>query len=155
MNTQVSNSSTESENDIRRGFAELFEKSEAEKIDDRAYLLSLIFLGEAEKAMDKKNWTRKRLAEAIGTSASYLTQLFRGDRLLNFKTIAKIEAALETEFVVKAESLEEKAVRHYARHTFEKKIPGSFFKAAKISDAIARYEDFNPEQLTASEMRAA
>lgn len=51
--------------------------------------------------MDRKGWTRKQLAESLGTSASYLTQLFRGDRLLNFKTEAKIEAALGIKFVIK------------------------------------------------------
>jgi transcriptional regulator with XRE-family HTH domain len=50
--------------------------------------------------MDRKGWTRKQLADEIGTSASYLTQLFRGDRLLNFKTVAKIEGALEIRFEV-------------------------------------------------------
>jgi len=55
---------------------------------------------EFQKAMDRKGWTRKRLAKEIGTSASYLTQLFRGDRLLNFKTVAKIEAALGIEFEI-------------------------------------------------------
>lgn len=70
----------------------------------RAQMLSYIFLSEVQKAMDRKGWTRKRLAKEIGTSASYLTQLFRGDRLLNFKTVAKIEAALDLNYGVYEES---------------------------------------------------
>lgn len=97
MNTQNSNTMKTSK-DIYNEFQSLFEESPEEKIETRAHLLSLIFLSETEKAMDRKGWTKKRLAEEIGTSASYLTQLFRGDRLLNFKNIAKIEAALDIQF---------------------------------------------------------
>jgi len=88
--------------EIRNEFQKLFEKSPEEQVEHRAQLLSYIFLSEAQKAMDQKDLTRKQLAEKIGTSASYLTQLFRGDRLLNFKTVAKIEAALNIRFEVNA-----------------------------------------------------
>lgn len=88
--------------EIRNEFQKLFEKSPEEKVEHRAQLLSYIFLSEAQKAMDQKDLTRKQLAEKIGTSASYLTQLFRGDRLLNFKTVAKIEAAMNIRFEVNA-----------------------------------------------------
>ncbi len=88
--------------EIRNEFQKLFEKSPEEQIEHRAQLLSYIFLSEAQKAMDQKDLTRKQLAEKIGISASYLTQLFRGDRLLNFKTVAKIEAALNIRFEVNA-----------------------------------------------------
>ncbi|MEX2410647.1 MAG: helix-turn-helix transcriptional regulator, partial [Candidatus Paceibacterota bacterium] len=73
-----------------------------EQVEHRAQMLSYIFLSEAQKAMDRKGWARKQLAKEIGTSASYLTQLFRGDRLLNLKTVAKIEAALKINFGVSA-----------------------------------------------------
>ncbi len=92
----------ESSKHIYQEFEKLFAQSTKEKIETRAHILSLIFLSEAENSMDRKGWTKKRLAEEIGTSASYLTQLFRGDRLLNFKTIAKIEAALEINFDITA-----------------------------------------------------
>jgi ribosome-binding protein aMBF1 (putative translation factor) len=98
MSTKQSNSAEE----IRNEFQKLFEKSPEEQVEHRAQLLSYIFLSEAQKAMDRKGWTRKQLADEIGTSASYLTQLFRGDRLLNFKTVAKIERALETRFDINA-----------------------------------------------------
>lgn len=78
----------------------MFDKSPTEQVEHRAQLLSYIFLSEAQKAMDRKGWTQKRLADEIGTSSSYLTQLFRGDRLLNLKTVAKIEAALGIRYEV-------------------------------------------------------
>lgn len=96
MSTKKSNSAEQ----IRSEFQKLFEKSPADQVELRAQILSYIFLSEAQKAMDRMGWTRKQLAEEIGTSASYLTQLFRGDRMLNLKTIAKIEAALAIQFKV-------------------------------------------------------
>lgn len=98
MSTKQSNRT----DNIRSEFQKLFEKSPEEQIEHRAQMLSYIYLSEAQKAMDRNGWTRKRLAKEIGTSASYLTQLFRGDRLLNFKTVAKIEMALNIEFNVAA-----------------------------------------------------
>ena len=65
-------------------------------------MLSYIFLSEVQKVLDRKAWTQKKLADEIGTSASYLTQLLRGDRLLNLKTVAKIEDALNIRFEIKA-----------------------------------------------------
>ncbi len=101
MSTKKSNRTEE----IRDEFQKLFEKSPAEQVEHRAQILSYIFLSEAQKAMDRKGWTRKQLADEIGTSASYLTQLFRGDRLLNFKTVAKIEKALGLGFEITASAL--------------------------------------------------
>lgn len=94
---------------IRKEFQQLFEKSPEEQIEHRAQMLSFIFLSEAQKAMDRKDWTQKRLAEEIGTSASYLTQLLRGDRLLNLKTVAKIESALDIRFELKAVEMNDTA----------------------------------------------
>lgn len=96
MSPKSSNSTVK----IRKEFQKLFKKSPEEQVEHRAQMLSYIFLSEAQNAMDRKDWTRKKLAQEIGTSASYLTQLFRGDRLLNFKTVAKIEAALGIRFDV-------------------------------------------------------
>lgn len=105
MSTQKLNNAEE----IKDSFQKLFEQSKDESIDHRAQMLSYIFLSEAEKAMERQGITRKELAQRIGTSASYLTQLFRGDRLLNLKNIAKIEAALELSYCIteKTNKLEE------------------------------------------------
>src|SRR5690625_2569316 len=100
MNTKQSNSVEE----IRNEFQKLSEKSHEEKVEHRAQMLSYIFLSEAQKAMDRKGWTRKQLADEIGTSANYLTQIFRGDRILNFKMVAKIEYALDLKYGIYEES---------------------------------------------------
>src|SRR5690625_3327487 len=109
MNTKQSSSIEE----IRNEFQKLFEKSPEEQVEHRAQMLSYIFLSEAQKVMDRKGWTRKQLADEIGTSASYLTQLFRGDRLLNFKTVAKIEYALDLKYGIYEESNQRIEMKEY------------------------------------------
>ncbi len=96
MSTKKSNSTEE----IRAEFQKLFKQSPEEQVEHRAQMLSYTFLSEAQKAMDNKGWTRSQLADEIGTSASYLTQLFRGDRLMNLKTLAKIEIVLDIEYTI-------------------------------------------------------
>jgi transcriptional regulator with XRE-family HTH domain len=99
---------------IKKEFQALFEQSPEERIEHRAQILSYIFLSEAEKAMERKGWNKKQLADEIGTSASYLTQLFRGDRLLNFKTIAKIEHAFSLEYQI-SETANNASTKEYSR----------------------------------------
>lgn len=78
-----------------KDFQELFEfRSREEKEEHDARMLMFRFLSEVEKEMEAQGMTRKELARKIGTSPSYITQLFRGDKMLNFPTIARIQEAL-------------------------------------------------------------
>ncbi len=92
--------------DIRRSFQQLFEKSTDEADEDRAQMISYIFLSEAQKKMESLGLNRKELADKMGTTPSYLTQLFRGNRMLNLKTIAKLEQVLDMDFKIKDSSLD-------------------------------------------------
>ena len=76
-------------------------RPEAEKLEVDSLLLMSGFLSEIEAAMVKKKITRKLLAQLIGTSPSYLTQVFRGDKPLNFMTLAKMQKALNVGFVTR------------------------------------------------------
>jgi len=58
------------------------------------------YLSEIEKYQKEHDINRKELAAKIKTSASYLTQVFKGDKPLNFFTIAKIQKALKVRFRV-------------------------------------------------------
>lgn len=93
--------------EIKASFDQFFESfSEEELQEQQARLLAFKFLSEVEKAMEKEGMNRKELAQEIGTSASYVTQLFRGDRLLNFNTLAKMVRALGLDFEIKDKSRE-------------------------------------------------
>ncbi len=90
-------------------FDRLFEfKSPDEKLEHETYMLSFKFMHEVEEAMERQGLSKKQLAERIGTSASYITQLFRGNRLLNLKTLARLQEALNIRFYISEESKEEK-----------------------------------------------
>jgi len=84
-----------------------FEKSLAfidtkEDLEYDARMIMYRFLSEIERIADKKGLNRKELAALIGTSPSYLTQLFRGNKLINMETIAKFQSVFNITFDIKA-----------------------------------------------------
>jgi len=73
--------------------------------DDQQHLARMLmyrFLSEVERITDERNILRKDLAAMIGVSPSYITQLYRGSKPLNFDTLSKIETALGFRFEVRA-----------------------------------------------------
>ena len=69
--------------------------------ETEAKVLASKMLSEIGAIADKKDLKRKNLAELIGTSASYLTQLYRGSKLLNFITLAKLKKKLDLNIEIK------------------------------------------------------
>jgi len=91
---------------IRNEFKSFFTpETENEQFEHDAHILMAGYLSEFERILNEKKIRRKALAEKINTSASYLTQVFRGDKPLNFLTIAKIQKALNIRFSVEASDL--------------------------------------------------
>ncbi|HUZ60270.1 MAG TPA: helix-turn-helix transcriptional regulator [Hanamia sp.] len=79
-----------------------------QKLRHDAFILMAGYLSEIEAIQEKHKITKKELAKRIGNSASYLTQIFRGNKPLNFYTIAKIKNELNIKFEVRAIDLNEK-----------------------------------------------
>lgn len=77
-------------------------QSEKEEIEHIASMLSFSFLSEIEKLMKEKGMTKKELAALVNTSSSYITQLFRGNKLLNLEMIAKFQKVFNITFSCKA-----------------------------------------------------
>ncbi|WPP53600.1 helix-turn-helix domain-containing protein [Catalinimonas niigatensis] len=101
MNTNLKN-----KEEIQEAFKDLFEfEDEKEEIKHRARILMFRFLSEVEKIVEKKKLKKKDLAKMIGTSPSYVTQLFRGDKLINLETLAKLQKVLGIEFVIKSKKV--------------------------------------------------
>ncbi len=82
------------------GFQDFNHQTKAEKLENRASLLSLIFMSWIDNEMEKQNMSKKELALKVGTSASYITQLFLGDKKPNWNILAKMEDALGIEFSI-------------------------------------------------------
>jgi ribosome-binding protein aMBF1 (putative translation factor) len=74
-------------------------------LDFRVEEISNRFLQHVLDYMEEENMSRKTLASLIGTSPSYITQLFNNTRTLNFVTIAKIEQALNVRFEVELQEI--------------------------------------------------
>lgn len=81
------------------------EKTPVELEAAAARLLSFRFLSEVERLTDEQGLNRRELARALGTSPSYVTQLYRGDRLLNLTMAVRMERVLGVQFQVRAEAL--------------------------------------------------
>jgi transcriptional regulator with XRE-family HTH domain len=79
----------------------------AEELALDELLLMAKFLSEIEQQQKLKDIDRKTLAKLIGTSPSYLTQVFRGDKPLNFKTLTKIQTVLNIRFELSVITLSE------------------------------------------------
>ena len=98
MNSIVKNTS-----DLNSNMTNLFKSIDSK--DDLAYekrMVTFRILSEIERVAEEKRITRKEIARLIGTSASYITQLLRGYKIINIETLAKIQKALDITFEFKA-----------------------------------------------------
>lgn len=99
-------------------FEDLFSfKSKDEEIEHEATMIMFRFLSELEKFAGDKPLKKKDIALAIGTSPSFVTQLFQGDKLLNLVTIAKLQDVFSIKFEITAkdcsESYKDSVTRNY------------------------------------------
>lgn len=86
-------------------FHDIFNPTGEDLIDVKAYDLMGQYLTQIEQALDDQSMTQKELANKIGTSASYISQFFNLNKLINFKTLAKIELTLDINFELKQSSI--------------------------------------------------
>lgn len=91
---------------INKEFESLFAfKSKEEEFQHEAQMIMFRFLSEIEKINDTGNSLKKKeLAEKLGVSPSYITQLYNGDKILNFTFLAKLQEAFDITFDIKAHS---------------------------------------------------
>jgi len=90
---------------IAKEFEDLFKfKNKKQEIEHEARMVSFRFLSEVEVLCDKRKINRTELAKKLKTSKSYITQLMRGDKLLNLTMIARIQDALGIKFKIKADN---------------------------------------------------
>lgn len=88
---------------VEPGFQSLFSfKNKKEKLEHDAKMIMFRFISEIEKLNQEKPMKKKDLAKALGTSASYITQLYRGDKLINLTTLAKLQDVYNLTFEIKA-----------------------------------------------------
>ncbi len=87
-------------------FESLFtHKNEKEELEHDARMIMYRFLSEIENIENSGNPIKKNeLAKKLKVSPSFITQLFNGDKLMNFTLLAKIQDAFNITFEIKARS---------------------------------------------------
>ena len=104
------------EDELLKEFEDVFTfRSKEEEIDHERQMIVFRFLSEVERVYIEQTGERKlnknKLAEKIGKTPSFVTQLFNGNKNLNFETLAKFQKALDVKFEIKArESFEASAI---------------------------------------------
>lgn len=79
-------------------------KNDSEEISHRKRMIMYRFLSEIERISEERNLNQKQIANMIGVTPSYLTQLYRGSKVINLETIAKLEHVLKVTFSISAKS---------------------------------------------------
>lgn len=85
-------------------FEFLFDLSEEDQNEVDALVLAAQFLAIVQECLDHKGMTRKEFAAQLGTSASWLTQLFRGDKLPSFGMLSRMAQVLDVQFDIKTKN---------------------------------------------------
>jgi len=133
-----------SENEIKKAYSSAFSNIDSQEDVEHEYrMISYRFLSEIEKLADGKKWNKKELASHIGTSASYITQLFRGTKLINLPTLAKLQKIFDVTFEVKA--VPNKTIDNYTKIDMEQLIepykqPEGFWAYHKFAPSYDKHE---------------
>ena len=91
---------------IKNEWENLFnEISHEDRVSSLADVLALQFLGLVDRKMELEKISKKELAKKIGTSASFITQLFRGDKKPSWNILAKMSIELGLEFKIMTDEL--------------------------------------------------
>jgi hypothetical protein len=89
--------------EVNEEYQDLFAfKDKEEEIEHKAQMISYRILSEVEKVCEEKKINKKELATLVGSSPSYITQLFRGAKHVNMDIMARFEDALELCFEIKS-----------------------------------------------------
>jgi transcriptional regulator with XRE-family HTH domain len=118
--------------------------SEKDKLELEAELLHLKFVKVVEKLMEHEGMTKAELAHELSTSKSYITQLFSGSKLLNIKTLVKLQHALNFNFNISAENWKpaflplkcKKFIQPFNHNIWESKDLGNKYEFTKPAKKI-------------------
>jgi ribosome-binding protein aMBF1 (putative translation factor) len=136
------NTNSMTNNDIQNAFTNLLQhENEQEKWAQKGQILAFKFLSEVDEAMEKQGMKKKELARKVGTSASFITQLFMGDRKPNWELLARMAEALDLDFYV---TTKEKHLTQYYSPRADKDGLWVYKKRGNTTESDYNYEP-NPE----------
>jgi transcriptional regulator with XRE-family HTH domain len=131
MNTKSSNSAY---GEIETAFKTILSfDNEQDQLELDAKMIMAKFLEKVQEIATQKGLKKKDLAEKIGTSASYITQLYRGHKLLNLMTLAKLQRALDIEFDIAIKGSIQ------IKNPINEEISGAYLKPRYASDKSGEF----------------
>lgn len=84
---------------LKNKFSEILQfENKDDKAEHDSKILMFKFLSIIEQEMEVKGMSKKDLAEQLGTSPSYVTQLFRGTKTINLYKLAELQNLFNFEF---------------------------------------------------------
>ncbi|HQF43250.1 MAG TPA: helix-turn-helix transcriptional regulator [Ignavibacteriaceae bacterium] len=98
-------------------------KSSEDKLNFKAIAIQLDILAEVDNIMQERKISRKELADKLGKSKSFISQLFSGDKMLNLKMIAQLQEILECKF--------QPAFKSYSKPSNKINLPNEDFTEKK------------------------
>ena len=106
-------------------FNEIFAfKNAKDKLQFEAEMMHLDIMYEIQCLMEKhENMTKSELANKLVVSKGYLTQLFTGDKLINLKTMAKLQRIFNIKFFISHESIEKLRLQAMERNIWKTQEP--------------------------------
>ena len=133
MNTKSLNSA---HGEIETAFKTILSfDNEQDQLELEAKIIMAKFLEKIQEIAAQQGLKKKDLALKIGTSASYITQLYRGHKLLNLMTLAKLQRVLDIEFDIAIKGSEqsknpvkEETIEVYSNTRYASDRSGEFSK---------------------------
>ena len=96
-------------------------ETDEQKLQFEAEMIHLDIVFQIIRKMEEKDMNKSELAQKLKTSKGYITQLFTGDKLLNLKSLAKLQrifnAKFKIDFVEKRKALDEQLFRVIKEHS--------------------------------------
>jgi len=117
--------------------------NEEEKNERQATFLSLKIMIELEKIRKQKRMKYSEIAEKLNLSKAFVSQLFSGDKLMNLKTLAKINQLFNLKVDFNFETLETEI--NQSENVISFKIMTE--KYNKLNSLPYRFEDLKTEKL--------
>lgn len=86
---------------VNTEFSSLFDLSDEEQEEVDALVLAAQFLAVVNETLEARKMNRKDFAALLGTSASWLTQLFRGDKLPSLAILSRMANVLDIKYDIR------------------------------------------------------
>ena len=125
---------------MKERFEELLKfKSKEEETEHKAQMLAFDFLSIVDAEMERQKISKKKLAEQVGTSPAYITQLFMGDRKPNWTILTKMQEALGLEFLISTKALLDEQIAEAILSAHKKWVKEGYYH---VDDNRTLYKNF-------------